>query len=106
MAEKGRQMNAYPKSTFGLFIFGLCLHVCINLDRQAEQVDEAVCIRLIVDLILIERCDLRVIQAVRRGDTCINDVALIKLQLDIAGNGLLGGIYKCGASRSGVNHWP
>ena len=53
MAEKGRQMNAYPKSTFGLFIFGLCLHVCINLDRQAEQVDEAVCIRLIVDLILI-----------------------------------------------------
>lgn len=47
------------------YLFSVFAFMCgINLDRQAEQVDEAVCIRLIVDLILIERCDLRVIQAV------------------------------------------
>ena len=55
---------------------------------QAEQVDEACCIGLVVILVLAEGSGLLIVQGVRRGDACVDHVALVELQLDVAGHGL------------------
>ena len=62
--------------------------LCALLDGQAEQVDEACCISLIVVLVLTEGSGLLVVQGVRRGDAGVDHVALVELELHIAGDGL------------------
>ncbi len=66
-----------------------------NLERQAEQVDEACGICLIVAVILVKGGHILGVQAVRRGDGRRNDITLVQLELDVAGNGLLRGVNKC-----------
>ena len=79
-----------------------------NLERQAEQVDEACGIRLIVAVVLVEGSHILRVQAVRGGYGRRDDVALVQLQLNVAGNGLLGGVDKRRSApcASGVYHWP
>ena len=64
------------------------------MDRQTEQVDEALCVLLIVNIFCIEGCNFFIVQGVRRSNAGIDDVALVQLQLDITGNGLLGFVYE------------
>ena len=75
-----------------LLIFGL-LHR-LNLDWQAKQIDEAGGIRLIINLILVEGSNLLIVQGIRGSNARIDDISLVKLQLNIAGYGLLSGIHK------------
>ena len=56
---------------------------------QAEQVDETGGIRLVVIVILTEGRGLLIVQGVRAGDTGVDHVALVELQLDVAGDGFL-----------------
>ena len=63
--------------------------LCALLDGQAEQVDEAGSIGLVIVLIHAEGGSLLVVQGVRRGDAGVDHVALVELQLDVAGDGLL-----------------
>ena len=49
------------------------------LDRQAEQVDKALRIGLIVYVVFAERGDFFGIQRLRAGHTGVDDVAFIKL---------------------------
>ena len=68
--------------------------LCALLDGQAEQVDEACGIGLIVVLVLTEGSGLLVVQGVRRGDAGVDHVALVELQLHIAGHSLFQTIGK------------
>ena len=60
-----------------------------DLDRQAEEVDEAGAVRLVIDLVLVEGGDLRIVEGEGGSDSCVDDVALVELELDVAGDGLL-----------------
>ena len=68
--------------------------LCALLDGQAEEVDEAGSIGLVIVLIHAEGGSLLVVQGVRRGDAGVDHVALVELQLDIAGDGLLEAVSK------------
>ena len=68
--------------------------LCALLDGQAEQVDETGSICLIVILILTEGSGLLIVQGIRRGDAGVDHVALVELQLDVAGDGLLEAVSK------------
>ena len=103
----GRHTTGVPPYDFFYLLFnrremltGLLVQDLIvqgtNLERQAEQVDEACGICLIVAVILVEGCHILGVQAVRRGYGSRDDVALVELELNVAGNGLLGGINECG----------
>src|SRR5699024_1792841 len=52
--------------------------------------------RLVVNLVLIEGGNLFIVERIGRSDACIDDVALVQLQLHIAGDRLLSGIHKGG----------
>ena len=56
----------------------------LDLDRQAEQVDKARGIGLVIDMVLAEGGDLLRIQRMRRSHAGIDDVALVELELHIA----------------------
>ena len=62
--------------------------LCALLDGQAEQVDEAGGICLVVIIILAEGSGLLIVQGVRRGDAGVDHIALVQLELHIAGDGL------------------
>ena len=81
--------------------------LCALLDGQAEEVDEAGSIGLVIVLIHAEGGSLLVVQGVRRGDAGVDHVALVELQLDVAGDGLLEAVGE-GIQRltQRVNHWP
>ena len=73
----------------------LLIQYSLYVDRQTEQVDEALCILLVVNVFCVEGCNLFIVQSVRRSYAGIDDVALVQLQLDITGNGLLCLSYEC-----------
>ena len=52
--------------------------LCALLDGQAEQVDEACCIGLVVILVHAEGSGLLIVQGVRRGDACVKNCISIK----------------------------
>ena len=66
-------------------LFELGLHG----DGQAEQMDEAGGILLVVDLVFSKGGQLLAVQAVRRRGARGDDIPLVQLQLHIAGDGLL-----------------
>ena len=68
------------------------------MNRQTEQIDEAFCILLVVNIFCIKGCNFFIIQGVRRSNTSIDDIALIQLQLYITSNSLLGFIYESSQS--------
>ena len=78
----------------GLFVQHLVVERA-HLERQAEQVDEAGRIRLVVAVVLVKGGHILGVQAVRRGDGRRNDITLVQLELDVAGNGCL--LYTSGS---------
>ena len=70
---------------------------CFDLDRQTEQVDKACSILLVVSTaILTERGNGLAVKGIGGGDACVDDVALIKLELYVAADGLLRLVYESG----------
>ena len=67
----------------------MLLHEGPHLERQAEEVDEAFRIGLVVYVVFAESDKFFIVQGVRRRRTSADDVALIEFQCDLAGNGLL-----------------
>ena len=72
----------------------LLLHQGLGLDLEAEEGDEARAVLLVVHMVLAEGGDLLAIQGIGRSDAGGDDVALIQLELYIAGDRLLGGADK------------
>ena len=70
-----------PKVLRFLFVFVVLHHHRTNLHGQTEQVDEPVCVLVVVKLACCKGSDGFVIQAVRRCRACRDDIALIQLQL-------------------------
>ena len=65
------------------------------MDRQTEQVDEAVSVLLVVNVVLVEGSEVLAVEGIRRCYAGIDDVALVELQLNVAGAGLLGLVNEC-----------
>ena len=67
----------------------MLFHEGPHLERQAEEVDEAFGIGLVIYVVFAEGDEFFVVQGVRRRRTSADDVALIEFQCNLAGNGLL-----------------
>ena len=80
------------RSLFAAFFVQHSLH----LNRQAEQVDKAACVLLVIDMVLREGRDFLIIEGVRRGDARVDDVALVELELDVAGDSFGGLVDESG----------
>ena len=72
-----------------LLLLAVCVELCLDLDRQTEQVDKACGICLVVIFILTEGRGLLIVQGIGRGNTGVDEVALVELQLDFTGDGFL-----------------
>ena len=66
------------------------------MSGKAEDIDEACCISLIVNLILVECSNFLIIESIGGCNACIHNVALVELELYIACNGLLGIVNESG----------
>ena len=74
----------------------LLLHHRLDLQRQTEQVDEARGILLIVNVVGVEGGEILAVESVGGGNARVDDVALIELDLYVAGDGLLSAAHKGG----------
>lgn len=70
----------------------------MNLERQAEQVDEAGGVGLIIDVILAERRNFLAVEGIGRFDSGRNTVAFIQLHAYSARHVLLCAVHKSGES--------
>ena len=62
-----------------VFLFVGLVYLRLYLDRQTEQVDKARCVRLVVYVVLTEGSNLLAVQRIGAPNTCVDDVALVKL---------------------------
>mgnify|MGYP000422274927 CR=1 FL=1 len=70
-----------PFQLLFVVVFVLLIHHCADFHGQTEQVDEPVCVLVVVKLACCEGSDGFVIQAVRRCRACRDDIALIQLKI-------------------------
>ena len=71
------------------------IHHCLNLDRKTEECDKTCTVFLVV-IAFAEGRYLLGVQGVGAPDTGVDHIALVELQLDGAGNHLLGFIHEGG----------
>ena len=90
-----------------LLLAALLIKHRFDLDRQAKEVDKALGVLLVVNMVFAESRDFLVVEGVRRGNAGVDDVALVKLQPHFAGDSLLRLVDK-GRQRlpQRVYHWP
>ena len=61
----------------------------LDFDRKAEEVDESRRVVLVVNVVLAEGCELLAVECIRRGYACIDDVALVEFEFDVARHSFL-----------------
>lgn len=65
-----------------------------TFNGRPEQVDEAFCVVVVVQIAGGEACQALIVQGVRRGGASFDDVAFVELEFYFAGDILLGGLYE------------
>ena len=78
-----------------LFVFTLCVHHRFDLDGQTEEIDKSLRIHLVVYVVFRKSSDILVVKRIRTGNSRVGDIALVKFELDVAGDSLLSAVYEC-----------
>ena len=83
-----------------LFVLVFGSNLCLYGNGKSPQIDEALAVLLIVNVILTKGCDLLGVKRPVTPSACLNDVALVELESYLTGNVLLSLVNKCGKSLS------
>ena len=65
-----------------------------DLGGKAEQIDEALCVVMVVQIACGKRSDALIVERIGGSGSGLNDIALVKLEFHFACNAALGGFDK------------
>ena len=88
-------------------LLSLSVELSLFLDRETEEVDEALSVVLVVVFVDAEGRGLFVVEGERGGYAGVDEVALVEFEFDVAGDGFVRLVdERADGFPEGVNHWP